>query len=181
MIFNQAISFFRSRAADKRLARQLYVLCVAQGRKGELYRAFALEDNVQMRFEFITAHLWLVMRVLRQSHRRFVSKRLAALFFSEMDASLREAGEGDLGVPRKMKRLAQAFYGRLAAYDRAQQAGKLAEALERNFPANKRHNKMLESYFLSQIEHVSQVNFSITPSKQGETLSLFSQNPPTIC
>jgi cytochrome b pre-mRNA-processing protein 3 len=54
--------------------------------------------------------------------------------FLEMDRSLRELGVGDLSVPKKIKKMAGAFYGRTAAYDAALdgKAGALQEALARN-------------------------------------------------
>ncbi len=52
-----------------------------------------------------------------------------------MDANLREMGIGDLAVPKHMKRIGEAFYGRGAAYDAAMAAPEgtlLAQALTRN-------------------------------------------------
>ena len=40
-------------------------------------------------------------------------------FVKDMDASLREMGVGDVSVPKKMKKVGEALYGRLAAYDSA--------------------------------------------------------------
>jgi cytochrome b pre-mRNA-processing protein 3 len=51
-----------------------------------------------------------------------------------MDDSMREMGVGDLAVPRKMRRIGEAFYGRQTAYraalDEADER-RLAAALER--------------------------------------------------
>ena len=44
-------------------------------------------------------------------------------FFEDVDHSLRELGIGDMGIPKRMKKLARMYYGRTAAYD---------DALERN-------------------------------------------------
>ena len=52
-----------------------------------------------------------------------------------MDASLREMGVGDLAVPRRMRGIGEAFYGRQAAYRAALAApddGPLAATLARN-------------------------------------------------
>ena len=49
-----------------------------------------------------------------------------------MDANLREMGAGDLGVGRRVKRMATGFYGRVAAYDEGQAKGDVREALRRN-------------------------------------------------
>ena len=58
------------------------------------------------------------------------------LFCQDMDRSLRELGVGDLGVPKRMKQVGEAFYGRSAAYEAALAAGDgeaLAGAIGRNF------------------------------------------------
>ncbi len=52
-----------------------------------------------------------------------------------MDHNLREMGVGDLKVPKEMRRMGEAFYGRAQAYraaGRLTDNGALAEALERN-------------------------------------------------
>jgi cytochrome b pre-mRNA-processing protein 3 len=64
-----------------------------------------------------------------------VAKDLTDAFFRDLDASLREMGVGDTSVPKRMKKLGEAFYGRAHAYDGALNAGDastLAAALCRN-------------------------------------------------
>ena len=56
-------------------------------------------------------------------------------FCGDVDANLREMGVGDMAVPRKMKAVAEAFYGRKRAYEAALAApgiAELAAALARN-------------------------------------------------
>jgi cytochrome b pre-mRNA-processing protein 3 len=55
--------------------------------------------------------------------------------FLQLDSSLRESGIGDFGVPKRMKKLGSAFYGRAEGYDAALDAGDtaaLTAALARN-------------------------------------------------
>jgi cytochrome b pre-mRNA-processing protein 3 len=55
--------------------------------------------------------------------------------FRHFDAGLREDGVGDTSVPKRMRKLAGDFYGRLEAYSRAitdRDAAALAAALVRN-------------------------------------------------
>ncbi len=52
-----------------------------------------------------------------------------------MDGNLRELGVGDLAVPRQMRSIAEAYYGRAKSYDAALQEkdeAALAAALARN-------------------------------------------------
>ena len=53
---------------------------------------------------------------------------------ADLDANLREMGAGDLGVGRRVKRMAGALYGRIAAYGAALEGGEAAlrQALRRN-------------------------------------------------
>ena len=41
-----------------------------------------------------------------------------------MDQAMREMGVGDLSVSKKIKKMAEAFYGRVAAYDEVMDDGK---------------------------------------------------------
>ena len=57
--------------------------------------------------------------------------------FRDMDRSLREMGVSDVAVGKKVRKMAEVFYGRVAAYDRAltQDDEALRQAIARNvFP-----------------------------------------------
>lgn len=57
-----------------------------------------------------------------------LSQALFDVLFEDMDESLRELGVGDMGVGRRIKAMAEGFYGRTLAYERALEDGD--EALE---------------------------------------------------
>jgi cytochrome b pre-mRNA-processing protein 3 len=64
-----------------------------------------------------------------------VGQILTDEFFGDVEHSLRELGIGDMGVPKRMKKLARMFYGRTTAYSDALERGDrpaLAAALARN-------------------------------------------------
>ena len=66
---------------------------------------------------------------------RALGQGLFDQFCRDMDDSMREMGVGDLAVPRNMRRIGEAFYGRQAAYRVALEAPDdepLAAALDRN-------------------------------------------------
>jgi cytochrome b pre-mRNA-processing protein 3 len=90
-------------------------------REPDLYLRLGAADTLEGRFELVALHLILVLRRLRQlpPPADEVAQEIVDAFFRELDASLREMGVGDMGVPKRMKKLAQAFYGRARAYDRA--------------------------------------------------------------
>ena len=65
---------------------------------------------------------------------RALGQGLFDRFCRDMDESMREMGVGDLAVPRKMRRIGEAFYGRQAVYRAALEAPDeqpLAAALQR--------------------------------------------------
>lgn len=134
MIF--ASLFRRRHHADA--AHALYEAAVGRARTPAFYRDFAVPDTVEGRFEMISLHVFLILRRLRAETATAEAAPLAqALFdlmFADMDRNLRELGVGDLAVGRRVKAMARALYGRIAAYERglAEGAAALAGALQRN-------------------------------------------------
>jgi len=114
----------------------LYGAIVAQARRESFYLGFGVPDTVEARFDMIVLHLALLFRRLARETGpiRALGQDVFDLFCRDMDHNLREMGVGDLTVPRKMRGLAEAFYGRVEAYDRALGAAgdELAAALGRN-------------------------------------------------
>jgi cytochrome b pre-mRNA-processing protein 3 len=115
----------------------LYGTIVAQARSPAFYQAYGVPDTVNGRLEMIMLHVVLfLLRVEREAPPiRALGQGLFDQFCSDMDASVREMGVGDLAVPRKMRRIGEAFYGRQAAYGSALAQSEpipLQAALERN-------------------------------------------------
>jgi len=95
----------------------LYGMIVAQARLPALYRDYAVPDTVNGRFDLLVLHLALVLDRLGQDDGlRPLGQRLFDRFCRDMDHNLREMGVGDLAVPKEMRRLGEAFYGRAQAY-----------------------------------------------------------------
>lgn len=108
-------------------------------RQPALYSEGRLADTMEERLESLTLHASLALVRLQ---REPALKRRAAAFtdqlFRNIDAGLREAGVGDLSVPRRMRAIASQFYGRLGVYAAALEANDeaaLAQALARNTTA----------------------------------------------
>tara|TARA_B100000925_G_C21969406_1_gene457136 strand:+ start:635 stop:1195 length:561 start_codon:yes stop_codon:yes gene_type:complete len=105
-----------------------YTAIVAQARKPDYYGAGGVPDSFDGRFDMLAIHVHLVLRRLRSQGlaRDDIGQALFDMFFRDMDQAMRETGVGDLGVGKKIRKMAQAFYGRVAAYDEAM--GKAAPA-----------------------------------------------------
>jgi cytochrome b pre-mRNA-processing protein 3 len=96
----------------------LYGIIVAQARAPAFYQEYGVPDTVDGRFEMVVLHTVLVLPRLdaEAGPMRQQGQALFDLFCRDMDGSLREMSVGDLGVPREMRRIGEAFYGRQAAY-----------------------------------------------------------------
>ena len=95
----------------------LYGMIVAQARLPVFYRDYAVADTVNGRFDLIVLHLALVMDRLTENGRlRDIGQGIFDRFCLDMDDNLREMGISDLKVPKEMKRMGEAFYGRSKAY-----------------------------------------------------------------
>src|SRR5262245_63247551 len=82
-------------------------------------------------------------------------------FCSDMDANLREIGVGDLAVPRKMKAIGEAFYGRKRAYQAALVAPgseELAAALSRNVHVAVRRGERLADYVRAAVRTLAAID-----------------------
>jgi cytochrome b pre-mRNA-processing protein 3 len=125
----------------------LYGAIVAQARVPAFYLAYRVPDTAEGRFDLLVLHLALVCRRLgraegakgakrtEQASARALSQGVFDMFCRDMDHNLREMGVGDLTVPKTMRKLGEAFYGRLDVYDRAlgsADPAELAAALARN-------------------------------------------------
>ncbi|NBN62516.1 ubiquinol-cytochrome C chaperone [Microvirga tunisiensis] len=126
---------FRRRTQPSEYA--LYGAIVAQARQPELYSRLGVPDTIDGRFDMMILHAVLLFRRLQGEGKEVaaVSQSVFDIFFADMDGSLREMGISDNAVPKKVKRMAEAFYGRAAAYGAALDAGDvhaLAAAIDRN-------------------------------------------------
>jgi cytochrome b pre-mRNA-processing protein 3 len=112
--------FFRRNPSDHSIAG-LYGMIVAQARAAPFYLIYGVPDTVNGRFEMVVLHAVLVLRRLESEPDpiRRLGQALFDRFCQDMDGSLREMGIGDLGVPTKMRKIGEAFYGRQAAYGAA--------------------------------------------------------------
>ncbi len=129
--------FRRDRASNRAITEALYLKIVAAARQPVFYSDWGVPDTPLGRYEMMSLHMVLALRRMRadEAALRDVAQEVTDHFFLEVDHSLRELGVGDMGVPKRMKRLAKMHYGRAAAYNAALDAEDipaLAGALARN-------------------------------------------------
>lgn len=106
------------------------------GRNPALFGEGRAPDTLDGRFELVALHAALVLLRLREEpDAQPLAQAFVDALFRHLDHGLRESGVGDLAVPKRMHRLAGAFYGRVEAYRAglgAEEANGMRAALERN-------------------------------------------------
>jgi cytochrome b pre-mRNA-processing protein 3 len=104
---------------ERNAAELAYCRIVEQARQPGFFLDGGVPDTVDGRFELICLHAFLYLHRLRgeQSRSARFGRRFVAAMFADFDRSLREMGTGDLSVGREVKRMAEGFYGRFAAYE----------------------------------------------------------------
>ena len=129
-------AFSRRKRRERETAQRLYDRVVGWARSPFLYAIGGVPDTVDGRFEMVVLHTYFVVGRLMAGDEgaRKIAQLLFDTMITDMDRSLREMGVGDLSVGRKVKAMAEAYYGRSKAYDAALVSGDedLAEALLRN-------------------------------------------------
>ena len=115
----------------------LYGAIVAQARSPVFYLAYGIPDTVNGRLDLLMLHLGMVFERLSQGTEEAKAAGQAAFdrFCRDMDDHLREDGISDMKVPRQVRGVAAAFFGRHGAYISALRAGDdaaLQTALSRN-------------------------------------------------
>lgn len=128
-------SVFRKDRARSQ-AETLHAALAEQARAPEFYAIAGAPDTPEGRFDMLALHMFLVIDRLRREAPETdrLVRFLQEVFFERLDSALREMGVGDLSVGRKIRALAEAFYGRYSAYERgvASEAGALEDAIARN-------------------------------------------------
>lgn len=126
-----------SRSGPPPTIRALYGAIVAQARAPGFYRDYGVPDTVNGRFEMLVLHVVLFFgrTAAEPPTVRALGQEVFDLFCNDLDGNLREMGVGDLAVPRTMRHLGEAFFGRLRIYRQAlgqSDANALREAFLRN-------------------------------------------------
>jgi len=157
MIFN----LFRRTPWDPTIT-SLYGTIVAQARAPAFYQIYGVPDTVNGRFEMVVLHTVILLHRLRAEPALMgpLGQAIFDMFCNEMDATLREMGVGDLAVPRSMRRIGEAFYGRQAVYEAAFAAEPaLATALGRNVfgiaTESTAGAERLAAYVLEAVRHLA--------------------------
>lgn len=128
---------FGKRNHNRAIVDRQYATLNAAARFQAFYAELDVPDTVMGRFEMLSLVMILFFRRTRSSETsgQEIAQEIVDAFFQDIDYSIRELGIGDNGVPKRMKKLAGMFYGRLESYSAAMDRNDpdaLADALRRN-------------------------------------------------
>ncbi|MHC3126563.1 ubiquinol-cytochrome C chaperone [Brevundimonas sp. GN22] len=113
-------SLFKAKPVHRE-ALDLYSLAVEQARQPAFYTDLGVADRIDARFELYTLHVLLLFVRMRHDGQRGADLAQAMFdqYVSALDNVLRELGVGDVSVGKKMRKLGEALYGRMASYEKA--------------------------------------------------------------
>lgn len=128
---------FRKRNHNQIIVVRQYEVLTSMARQPVFYTGYDVPDTVMGRFELLSVVMILFFRRTRSSATsgQELAQEIVDAFFEDIDYSIRELGIGDNSVPKRMKKLAGMFYGRLESYATAMDGNDraaLAAALRRN-------------------------------------------------
>ncbi|MEQ8745620.1 ubiquinol-cytochrome C chaperone family protein [Pyruvatibacter sp.] len=121
MVMQRILAPFRAARRNKPVLDALYGVIMAQARDPYFYAQLGVPDTVEGRFDMVTLHTYLVNARLRGGGEaaQALSQDLFDHMFRDMDHALREMGVGDMGIGKRIQKMASKFYGRTDAYEKA--------------------------------------------------------------
>lgn len=158
------LNAIRRRAETRKTSDALLAGTIARARLPVFYEKLGVPDTIDGRFDLLVFHAWLVLDRLEQQGATALSQSLVDGLFVQFDEALREQGAGDMGMGRRMTKMADAFFGRLKAYREAADQKALADAIVRNLyrgdAAKVEQAAALAIYAASARERFSQADLS---------------------
>jgi cytochrome b pre-mRNA-processing protein 3 len=158
---------FGKKNHNRTIIERQYAALTATARQPGFYADLAVPDTVMGRFEMLSVVMILFFRRTRASETsgQEIAQEIVDAFFQDIDYSIRELGIGDNGVPKRMKKLAGMFYGRLESYAAAMDRNDretLAQALRRNIYPEPRDDapdmRSLADWMMSAEAHLSGIS-----------------------
>ena len=169
LLFSRLMRYLgrQQRKLEERPAERLYQSILQASRQPNLYTEFEVHDHLDSRFDMLCLHISLLMgrlRMLPEDVHKPLNQELFDRFFADMDFTLREMGVGDLGVGKRVRKMSEAFMGRLLAYtkslernDKTELALVLARNIRRSHDFNDADRRMAD-YVLESRDRLSAVS-----------------------
>ena len=129
------LHWLKRKSETRRIGHEIYERIVAQARQMAFFRDMGVPDTMEGRLEMIMLYLVLVLDRLKTEGApgQRLGQRLMEHLMTDYDDALRQIGIGDMGVPRRVQKVAAALAERHRDYGRAlgeAGCGKLKAAIE---------------------------------------------------
>ena len=126
-----------------------------------------IPDEFNFRLEVFQLNLILILWYMKNSNLKKKNIELIISFFiKDLESLLREAGESDSSVPRKIRKLVENFYGRLNSYSSEfdellnGDLKRIEKCLKKNFVFKNIKYLNLSKYILVNVKYFSKLNAS---------------------
>lgn len=156
-------------SSEKHRALKVYTKIAEQSRKPFFFKDCNIRDTFHHRLEVLSLNLIIVLWSMKRKKKLFkLSQKLIDIFFQDLDNSLRELGVSDLSVGRKIKILAENFFGRLSSYSESIEKSitekknlHLLKSIKKNFSSDEENRIEFEkicSYAVKNIQSFKNIN-----------------------
>jgi cytochrome b pre-mRNA-processing protein 3 len=151
------LNAIRRSAALHALSARLEAQVAARARAPVFYAELNVPDTIDGRFDMLALHAAAALERADETGARDLAQSLVDAIFVSFDEGLRQLGAGDVGMSRRMKKMASAFFGRMQAYRDARDQASLEAAIARNIyrGAQNPHASTLSAYMMSVRAHLA--------------------------
>ena len=131
----------------------LYNTLLTLSRNLYFYNKINLKDTYETRVYLMFIHFSIFLVIFKQKKKSFPQEIYDSLFFY-IENNLRELGQGDVAVNKKMKILNKIFYDILLKFNKSEETFTINEKLVCNYfeelnDSNNEKYKLFEQYFVN--------------------------------
>ena len=126
-----------------------------------------IPDEFNFRLEIFQLNLILILWYIKNSNlKKKYIESIISFFIKDLESLLREAGESDASVPRKIRKLVENFYGRLNSYSLEFDVlldgdlKKIEKCLKKNFIFKEINYSSFSKYIFLNINYFSNLKSS---------------------
>ena len=149
------------------LLLSIYNKIIEQSKKNFFFNDLLIPDNFNFRLEIFQLNLILILWYIKNSNlKKKYIESIISFFIKDLESLLREAGESDASVPRKIRKLVENFYGRLNSYSLEFDTlldgdlKKIEKCLKKNFIIKNINYSSFSKYILLNINYFSKLKSS---------------------
>ena len=145
----------------------VYNKIIEQSKKNFFFNDLLIPDEFNFRLEVFQLNLILILWYMKNSNlKKKYIESIISFFIKDLESLLREAGESDASVPRKIRKLVENFYGRLNSYSLEFDTlldgdlKKIEKCLKKNFIFKNINYSSFSKYILMNINYFSNLKSS---------------------